>query len=355
MSVLDLNGLPKRPTGADQLGTSDAHQKGQERPQRSSHVCDETTSEPTLSAVASDVARSHADPITDGPGPVDAGRLLEEVYSCTETVLDGIARAKHVSESEIFAIGEVLRDIVNNARALTQEMQQDVTEAIAEQEQSLRRFSEGVRDALQAQEAAVECVVGVTQEIKDAVITLNSLNRSAALLAINASIESAHLGEKGRAFAVISQQMRELSKTISMSAEKVGSATTGVQERLQQITGNATVMQMLAATFVDEAAEQRQTATSLLSKSSADGNTRLESILQLSNTAVSHLQFQDPMIQQLERINGRMTQLRDWLLTHVSGDHTASTPADDVAHTAENIHQGQGNAVEPTAGEVMLF
>jgi hypothetical protein len=352
MRVLDFLGLRKRPTSEDEQRLSTAHRQWPATTQRSRHLRDAKTSTQTGLPVANDVANPHADTATDPRMPGDSVQLLEEVRSCTETVIEGVSHAKRVSESEIFAVGEVLRDIVVNARQLAQEMQKDVTQAIVEQEQSLQRFSEGVRSALQAQEAAVACVVAVTTEIQDAVTTINGLNHTAAFLAINAQIESAHLGEKGRAFGVISQQMRELSKTISHAAAQVGNATEGVQERLQQITEKAAT---LAEACVSEAAEYRQTATSLLSQSSSDGNMRLETILQLSNTAVSHLQFQDPMIQQLARVNGRMTQLRDWLLAYVSGDHMADSPSYQGDQAADNGKNGQQKAEEPAAGEVMLF
>ena len=60
-----------------------------------------------------------------------------------------------------------------------------------------------------------------SENISHFVGTINSISAQTGLLAMNASIEAAHAGEKGKGFAVISHEIRKLSDETTKSASKI--------------------------------------------------------------------------------------------------------------------------------------
>jgi hypothetical protein len=97
-------------------------------------------------------------------------------------------------------------------------------------------------------------------------------------------------------------------------------------------------------TFIGVMAEQVKSASGG-DDASGSRSGRLDAVLELSNAAFSHLQFQDPVIQQLLTINGDLDRLEERVRRALSGE-LGNTP-DDAAPAAEN----------PVAapGELILF
>jgi methyl-accepting chemotaxis protein len=64
---------------------------------------------------------------------------------------------------------------------------------------------------------------------------IQSIANKSNLLALNASIEAARVGEAGRGFAVVAGEMGSLSKTSKDSASKIGDTLTSIAESMKQV------------------------------------------------------------------------------------------------------------------------
>ena len=78
-----------------------------------------------------------------------------------------------------------------------------------------------------------------TEEIKGFADVINSIARQTNLLSLNASIEAVRAGEKGKGFAVIADEIRNLANQSSDSAEKINELLEKINETTYKTTESA--------------------------------------------------------------------------------------------------------------------
>jgi methyl-accepting chemotaxis protein len=275
---------------------------------------------------------------------VDDARVIAEIAEGRQRVAGRVDELKSLSERETLACGNVLSSIVDNVRGLISETDKTVAEAKARSDAATSRFIEGMQQDAGSQAAAVAEVLRLADGVEEAIRSINGLTQYSNLLAINARIEAARIGEQGRGFAVIAQHMRELSVTIRESADKVSAAIGAVREGLPPVGARATSMQERTRSFVDELAAQVKSA-SLQTEHSADraAHGRLDAVIELSNQALSHLQFQDPLVQNLSSIDRDIAQLEGRVRRVLRGE--------DV----EALGNDPSSGAQPAPGKITLF
>jgi hypothetical protein len=275
---------------------------------------------------------------------VDDARVMAEITEGRKRVAGRVEELKSLSERETLACGNVLSSIVDNVRGLISETDRTVAEAKARSDAATSRFIDGMRQDAGSQAAAVAEVLRLADGVEEAIRSINGLTQYSNLLAINARIEAARIGEQGRGFAVIAQHMRELSVTIRESADKVSAAIGAVREGLPPVGARATSMQERTHSFVDEVAAQVKSA-SLQTDRSADraAHGRLDAVIELSNRALSHLQFQDPLVQNLSSINRDIAQLEGRVRRVLRGEDL------------EALGNDPSSGAQPAPGKITLF
>jgi methyl-accepting chemotaxis protein len=279
------------------------------------------------------------------PAPrVDDARVMAEIAEGRARVAGRVDELKSLSERETLACGNVLSSIVDNVRGLISETDRTVAQAKARSDAATSRFIEGMQQDAGSQAAAVAEVLRLADGVEEAIRSINGLTQYSNLLAINARIEAARIGEQGRGFAVIAQHMRDLSITIRESADKVSAAIGAVRQGLPPVGARATSMQERTRTFVDEVAAQVKSA-SLQTERSADkaAHGRLDAVIELSNQALSHLQFQDPLVQNLSSINRDIAQVEGRVRRVLRGE--------DLEALADDPSSG----AQPAPGKITLF
>jgi methyl-accepting chemotaxis protein len=282
--------------------------------------------------------------VDDARAPADDARIMAEIAGGRQRVAERVDELKSLSERETLACGNVLSSIVDNVRDLISETDRTVAQAKARSDAATSRFIEGMQQDAGSQAAAVAEVLRLADGVEEAIRAINGLTQYSNLLAINARIEAARIGEQGRGFAVIAQHMRDLAITIRESADKVSTAIGAVRQGLPPVGARATSMQERTRSFVDEVAAQVKSA-SLQTDRSADQavHGRLDAVIELSNQALSHLQFQDPLAQNLSSIDRDIAQI-EGRVRRVLGGEDLETLANDPA-----------SGGKPAPGKITLF
>src|SRR5207244_1345110 len=105
------------------------------------------------------------------------------------------------------------------------------------------------------------------------------------------------------------------------------------------VGARATAMQERTRGFVEEVAAQVRSA-SLHGDSSQAHSARLDAVVELSNRALSHLQFQDPLVQNLSSINRDVAQVENRVRRVLLGE------------TLEAVSADQSPAGQPAPGKI---
>jgi methyl-accepting chemotaxis protein len=270
-------------------------------------------------------------------------RVLNQLSESNSRIATRVRDIQSMSEREILACGGVLSSIVDKARQLAEESDQTVAASVARSEQTTTRFVQGMREDILAQEAAVQRVLDLASGIENAITAINDLTLSSKVLAINARIEAARLGAQGKGFAVIADSLSGLSNVIRAASDTVSSSIEGVRKGLPPVSARATSMRERTEVFIDEVAEQVKSAS--MQTDNGRGNGRLDILMELSNQALSHLQFQDPMSQKLLSIIGELDHVKERVEKVLTGGSQGEAP--EASEATVNS--------EPPPGEIMLF
>jgi methyl-accepting chemotaxis protein len=273
--------------------------------------------------------------------------IMAQLSQSNGRVAAVVDELRSLTESEVLSCGSILQEIVEGARRMAQESEISLSASTARSEQVNQRFVQQMREEIKAQTAAVETVLDLVKTIEESVTSINDLTVSSRVLAINARIEAARLGEQGRGFAVIADNLAGLSKVIRGSSDKVSAAIASVRQGIVPVSEHADSINQRIRLFVDEIAEQVKLAS--LHTSSGNGeapsNDRLELLQELSNQALSHLQFQDPMSQKLLGINKDLASVSERIRRLLAGeDETA------LSEPRESSFES-----EPLSGQILFF
>lgn len=161
------------------------------------------------------------------------------------------------SFDSIITNADTTREQLQQARVISQELNQ-LAHQVNDSSAKVRRFAEETASLMSNSEnSAGEVVIAgeqainkidlgqlalldlvkAVQHVMGILDQINHISDQTNLLAINATIESAHAGEHGRAFAVVADEVRQLSKkthqAVSQSTELL-SALNSVTDRVKQ-------------------------------------------------------------------------------------------------------------------------
>ncbi len=218
------------------------------------------------------------------------------------------------------AVIEVNAGAAEQARSLEQ-----VREAIRTSAEAITRVSGNAKTASAAAEQATSLVnrgqatiLGMTtlmetmarngREIALATQALGQIATKTDILATNAAIEAAGLGgDQGRRFAVIGQQIGNLSELSSSFSAKIAqlveTANRDLQAGLQAASGTRQVIEDIHRQVVETDGLIHQIADSMMAQQSA--------ILEIDATANSLAEIGEHTVESVEQISRRLEQLRE--------------------------------------------
>jgi len=195
------------------------------------------------------------------------------------------------------------------------------------------QFDEFVRDTSGVMQRVVDSVIGNSklgmelveltekiakqaQNVQTILSEIGSIAKQTNLLALNAAIEAARAGEAGRGFAVVADEVRDLSARTTQFSQQINILMQGMQTSVKQ---TETAIQSMASQDMTFALESKQQVEGIIRTMERQNTSRIQAIGALGGSAyavetlvgkaITALQFQDMVSQLLGHISRRVDAL----------------------------------------------
>ena len=261
----------------------------------------------------------------------DIGHVREVVGNASSKLNSSLSGLRDASSNQQDMLGGLIDELVQLAQQESSgdELQQysQVSDKVVT---SLLKSLEDIHQASVQASQQFSLMLEVIETIDVLLSDIVNINSQTNLLALNAAIEAARAGEAGRGFAVVADEVRNLSKR---TEEFSGQISNKVAELASAIKSVGTNMETVTNFDVSSQAAAQQQISGMWSEVEAlaqDAKLRsskvsgvAEQIDSLVGESITQLQFEDITVQQLQQINGRlevMKQLMSEALVHTEED-----------------------------------
>lgn len=139
--------------------------------------------------------------------------LVEQTTASMNSVSDAVMNASETLDSLSSSASELL---LKNNKGI-------------EELHALNGIKDGMVDSTKTMSSKIDHLIGLTENVKGIVSTVETIASQTNLLALNASIEAARAGEYGRGFAVVADEIRKLAEMTKASLTDMRSLMEGIQ------------------------------------------------------------------------------------------------------------------------------
>ncbi|HET9932388.1 MAG TPA: methyl-accepting chemotaxis protein [Polyangiaceae bacterium] len=282
---------------------------------------------------------------------------------CAKTTRSVVEQASAASERGVLEVGRALGVLVEESRSQTSDLLEvlprlegdgaahessiSIRDAIDRQTATVTTFAEQLISRAGRQNEIAEHASKLTEGIAHLARDVSSIAVKARLLSLNARIECSRLGEQGKAMTVVANEIRQVSASVAKANADISELAGQLTELLPAVARLSAELQTSSQQF-RESFEQSQSETqatysdlmTLVRSTVERSQTRAERMLSEAQDALSALNFQDPMAQQLRELAAKVEARCGNASAYTDGSPSSSSKSDD-----SNMQ----------AGEVALF
>lgn len=185
---------------------------------------------------------------------------------------------------------------------------------------TLRQFVDSVIENSRTAMSLVELTDKITtqmREVKGMLGEIEGISKQTNLLALNAAIEAARAGEAGRGFAVVADEVRDLSGRTAHFSLQIRNSLTKMQGSVDEaelainrMAAQDMTFALTSKTDVEHAMAGIEAMNDITGNAVAELNAIAEDVSTAVGNAVLSLQFQDMVTQLLEHTGKRVELLR---------------------------------------------
>jgi methyl-accepting chemotaxis protein len=323
-----------------------------------------------LVAIAGRNARRQGEKLGSAKQQVER-QILDEFRSLLDECSRQISGQMSIQRGELAQVQALLGEAIGNLTGSFTNMhentrrQRDVTVAATsgiDNGNSRQQFDDFVKDTSTVMQRVVDSIVNNSKlgveliELTDSIASrardvqsilseIGSIAKQTNLLALNAAIEAARAGEAGRGFAVVADEVRDLSGRTSQFSQQINTVIQNMQATVKQ---TEEAIQRMASHDLSFAFESKKSVELIVSTMERQNQQRGTAISQLAGIAdevelqvgraVTALQFQDIVSQLLGHASRRAEAIDDVsqhlaLLAQTLQRHAAAPNGKDIVES----------------------
>jgi methyl-accepting chemotaxis protein len=243
---------------------------------------------------------------------------------------DTLKNATETTSTSLEQLSSSVEEVENNAKA-SQELSAQATD---DAERGMRSVQETVHGMKQIQDsfAGLERVISrldeQSQSIGDVLSVIEGVVEQTNLLALNAAIISSHAGEHGRAFAVVAEEVKNLSDRTAGSTREIGLLIGEVQQEIAN-----------AVQSVSDGGERIDRGVALSLEAGEVLNTMAESARLSHRTAKDIVRATGEQAMGLQRVDLAMVQVRQIAKQLSLGTHEQDNAGAEITRGVERMRQ----------------
>ncbi len=159
-----------------------------------------------------------------------------------ERIVGNTAEQSAIVERTAAAIGEIDQGAAHVARMTDglRNLATTLTDSTTQYDSGIDRVLVALKTLVSTVEGAAEFASSMehgSSEIRAFLDQLKRIARQARLLAINAAIEAAHLGDRGRGFVIVANEVKQLATSTADSASNVAEIEKALHQASRQVEG----------------------------------------------------------------------------------------------------------------------
>jgi DNA-binding ferritin-like protein len=252
---------------------------------------------------------------------VPAPLVADTLEFCRAEVSRVVEASVRATEHGVIGAGNALSSIVDCAREQAGSLEvvaskvggggdSGIGGAIRAQASAMGDFTESLVARAHRQRETTRKAAGMSQDIQSLARQLQQIAIQARVLSLNAKIECAHLGVHGAALSAVASEMEAVTNAVKRANDDIARLAASLTKSLPELSANAEELaessQSFATSFSSQSQATEDAFSSLMDavrESTSVSHKGIEQILRLSRDALSSLQFQDPVAQNLRELD----------------------------------------------------
>ncbi|MDC7240984.1 MAG: PocR ligand-binding domain-containing protein [Spirochaetales bacterium] len=236
--------------------------------------------------------------------------LVDSTIESTRSIVDQINLLRNFVVEQMTVVEEFSSTIEELSSTINSIAR--VSHAKNESSRQLLDMAHGGENSIKQTKRAIFGIVENAKQIGKFMHIISDINQQTNLLAINASIEAAHAGEKGGGFSVVANEIRKLaenSATNAVSVEKFLKDSTGQTEELTTMADDTESSYSMIKKEIQEVLNSLEEITSSTREVSQGSSEIVTGISDLQNISTSVSDSTIQIEEMINRINDSVNEM----------------------------------------------